>query len=119
MKKLKTAYPDRYDILKQFVKENRDYATEAEDFLWQHLRNNQLGVKFRRQHAIADYIADFFCLKANLIIEVDGGYHNSKEQMEDDEIRTRHLNELGYRVIRFTNEEILLNIDFCLEIIKK
>jgi len=57
----RTASPDRYDLLKELAKKNRQYPTDAERILWYHIRNNQLGVKFNRQHIIGDYIVDFLC----------------------------------------------------------
>ncbi|MDB5158386.1 MAG: scpA 2 [Mucilaginibacter sp.] len=94
-----------WEILKGNAKENRQYPTEAENILWQHLRNNQTGFKIRRQHAIDGYIVDFVCLPKDLVIEIDGGYH--KITTEQDEIRTRILNEEGFKVIRFTNAEVI------------
>jgi len=102
-----TADPMLWDILKENSRQNRKHSTEAEDALWQHLRANKIGHKIRRQHAIDSYIADFICLRKGLIIEVDGGYH--QQIIEQDEIRTRALNDLGFEVIRFSNEEVLSN----------
>jgi len=79
--------------------ELRKEMTPAERKLWLHLRNDQLGVKFRRQHAIGPYIPDFCSPKAKLIIELDGGQH--LEQEEYDQKRTEYLEEQGYKVIRF------------------
>ena len=93
------------------AKENRKNPTEAENILWQALRGDQLEAKFRRQHLIGDYIVDFVCLKKALVIEVDGGYHNDKQQLELDEERTLWLNQKGYKVIRFTNEEVIGHLD--------
>jgi len=93
-----------------FVKENRKYGTEAEVILWKYIRNRQLGVNFRRQHIIGDYIADFVCLSSKLIIELDGKYHQLPDQQISDEVRTRWLESKGFKVIRFTNEEIAGNI---------
>ena len=94
--------------------------TEAESILWNCLRDRRLNnFKFRRQHPIGDFIADFFCLERNLVIEVDGDYHNDIEQAQYDEGRTYELNELKIRVIRFTNQEVLSNIDFVLNEIGK
>ena len=106
----KTASPDRYELLKAFAQENRRNQTVAEYFLWQHLKGNRLGVKFLRQHVIYDYIADFVALDRMLVIEVDGGYHYSPEQLEWDAYRTDDLEKFGFKVIRFTNEEVLNNI---------
>jgi len=78
--------------------------TEAELKLWEHLRNKKLGVKFRRQHVIDFYIPDFVALSIKLIVEVDGKIH-LKQKKEDSE-RTKRLEVLGYKIIRFTNDEI-------------
>jgi very-short-patch-repair endonuclease len=103
-----------------YARQNRKDMTEAEKILWSHLRDRRLnGFKFRRQHPIADFIADFFCLECNLIVEVDGGYHNNKEQQLYDEGRTYELKEYKINVIRFTNEEVLENTLFVLNEIKR
>ena len=95
-----------YKMMKEYAKKNKKYSTEAERALWEALRGNNMGVHFRRQHPIDCYIADFVCLEKMLIVEVDGGYHSERDQQEDDEERTKYLNVLGYRVVRFTNEEV-------------
>ena len=156
----KTASPDRYELLKAFAKENRQFMTEAERALWMRLRGNALGHKFLRQHIIGDYIVDFLCRDAQVVIEVDGGYHKERQflykyphsyflmpnkslptqggmeglnkslpmqggmeglirdQVEEDRIRQDWLESAGYKVIRFTNEQILHNIDYALTVIK-
>ena len=93
--------------------------TESETILWNALRKLQCGYHFRRQHPIGDFIADFICIKKNLVIEVDGEYHNSPEQQQEDLFRTESINNRGYSVIRFTNDEILNNLPEVMEIIKK
>ena len=98
---------DRYDLLKEYAKENRQHMTAAEKALWSLLRRTFYGFKFRRQHPINDFIADFICLEAKLIIEVDGAYHCEAQQQMNDQIRTDILSDMGYKVIRFTNEEVL------------
>lgn len=103
----KTASPDRYELLKAFARENRNHATEAEKVLWSFVKGQVLGPRFLRQHIIKDYIADFVALEAHLVIEVDGGYHATSEQMDWDAYRTEELEKLGFKVIRFKNEEIL------------
>ncbi|MBZ9787243.1 class I tRNA ligase family protein [Psychroflexus sp. CAK57W] len=104
-------------LLLEKAKENRNHPTEAEKALWTQLRGKKLsGYKFRQQHLIGDYIADFVCLSKSLVIEVDGGYHN--ETKEDDEERTEFLNSKGFEVIRFKNEEVIGQIDEVLEQIK-
>jgi leucyl-tRNA synthetase len=100
----KTADPGIYEMLKKFARENRQPLTETEDILWQELRNRKLDIKFRRQHPIGPYIADFISLEKQLIIEVDGEIH--EKQKEYDQSRTELLNQLGYEVIRFTNKEV-------------
>ena len=100
------------------AKRMRKEPTDAEAVLWELLRDKKLGDKFRRQHLIDDFIVDFVCLSKNLVIEVDGGYHNDPTQKEYDQQRTLYLNEKGFRVIRFTNEEVLGNTEAVLTKIK-
>ena len=114
-----TASVDRYDLLKEFAKENRRHMTDAEKDLWNILRQPTQTLKFRRQHPINDYIVDFICLEQRLIIEVDGAYHCEPQQQEDDQIRTDILSNMGYKVIRFTNEEVLSNPKAVLKTIKE
>ena len=114
-----TASPDRYLVLKELAKKHKDFPTEAEKYLWYHLRNKQLGVKFNRQHIIGDYIVDFVCLEKNLVIEVDGDYHYEEEQQTNDLDRTLALSRLGFQIIRFDNQEVLNNIDEVLNKINK
>jgi very-short-patch-repair endonuclease len=98
----------------------RENATEAEEFLWLALRENQLdGLKFRRQHPLSVYIVDFYCHKLKLVIEIDGGYHHTKEQMLLDEERTTTIEFQGLKVIRFTNDEVLLKLPEVLDKIKE
>ena len=111
----KTAAPDRYEILKDFARKNRINPTPAELVLWQHLRDNALGVKFLRQHIIGDYIVDFFSRKEGLVIEVDGAYHAEQCQQEEDALREEWLESMGFHILRFTNEEILNDIDNVLQ----
>lgn len=111
IQKYQTARPSTYALLKELKTENKKNSTQAENVLWECLRNKNLKYKFRRQHVIDIFIADFVCLEKNLIIEVDGGYHNTLEQREADELRTQILNEIGFKVIRFTNEEVINNTE--------
>ncbi|MBM6993083.1 MAG: endonuclease domain-containing protein [Prevotella sp.] len=101
-----TAAPDRYDRLKDFARELRKEMTVAESILWDELRKNPYRLRFRRQHPIFDFIVDFVCMNGMLVVEIDGGYHQESEQMMDDESRTRLLNNMGYTVMRFSNEEV-------------
>ena len=105
--KFKTAHPFNYDLLKENAKENRKHATPAETALWETLRGNNLGEKFRRQHIIGDFIVDFVALNSKLVIEVDGGYHDEPGQKEADKLRTEFLDSVGFKVMRFTNEQVL------------
>ncbi len=100
------------------AKEMRKNPTESEKILWEQLKNKNLDYKFRQQHLIDDYIVDFVCLSKELIIEVDGGYHNVPEQIKLDEERTFVLNKKGFKVVRFTNEEVLGNLEIVLSKIK-
>ena len=117
------ASPDRYGLLKEYSRENRNNMTLGEKALWSSLRHKFLGHHFYRQYIIADYIVDFLCHEGGVIIEVDGGYHSEPRQAEDDELRTQRLEQLGFHVLRFSNEEILENIedveDRILEFIEK
>lgn len=114
-----TASPEIYDLLKQHAKSNRREMTESEEVLWNALRDNIDGYRFRRQHAIGNYIADFVCLPARLVIEVDGGYHISPHQQEKDNIRTDYLEGKGFHVVRFSNEEVNTNIKGVIRIVKE
>jgi very-short-patch-repair endonuclease len=93
----------------------RDASTPAEQKLWSRMRNDQLGVTFRRQHAIGNYIVDFCSPRKKLIIELDGSQH--LEQKEYDEERTKYLKSRGYRVLRFWNNDVMNNIDDILRVI--
>ena len=116
--KFNTASPDRYLLLKDYAQKNKQIPTDAEKVLWEHLRAKQLSVKFNRQHIIGDYIVDFVCIEKKIVIEVDGGYHSEYEQIDKDENRTQRLNDWGFSVIRFKNEEILGDISNVLNKIK-
>ena len=111
---VQTADPTLYSVLKEHAEHNRKNPTEAESVLWNCLRSNNLGVKFRQQHVIGEYIADFLCVEKKLIIEVDGGYHNKPEQQKADSSRSQYFYERGYVEMRFTNEEVLSDIDMVL-----
>ncbi|NKB48270.1 MAG: DUF559 domain-containing protein [Alphaproteobacteria bacterium] len=88
----------------------RRETTVAEAHLWKHLRNRNLaGLKFRRQHPIGRYIADFCCEEEKLVVELDGGQHAG--DADRDEERTRYIEKFGYRVVRYWNSEVLSNID--------
>ncbi|HEY4324797.1 MAG TPA: DUF559 domain-containing protein [Mucilaginibacter sp.] len=112
-----TADPAYYEQLKDYSIANRQNPTEAENVLWQLLRNDQTGYKVRRQHAIDQFIADFVFLQKGLIIELDGHHH--KLNKEADDARTEVLNYFGFTVMRFTNGEVLKNSTRVVEQIKE
>lgn len=98
------------------AKELRKDSTEAERILWKYLRNRRLnGLKFRRQHPLDIFVADFYCHEKRLIIELDGGVHDIPEQKEYDDGRTYILEERGFRILRFSNEEIIYDVNNVLE----
>ncbi|QOD61063.1 DUF559 domain-containing protein [Polaribacter haliotis] len=113
--KYMTARPSVYKLMKELQKDRKKQTTEAEQILWEQLRAKKLENKFRRQHIIDEFIVDFVSISKKLIIEVDGKYHNTKDQKEADELRTQILKELGFKVIRFNNEEVVGNIENVLE----
>ena len=89
----------------------RRNSTNAENLLWKQLRSKKIkGLRFRRQHPIDDFIVDFFCPEAMLVIELDGGIHDSDAQHERDLERTKILNRHGLKVIRFSNEDVEQNM---------
>ncbi len=102
------------------ARENRKQMTLAEIKLWKLLRRkNILGMKFRRQHPLSMFIADFYCHQAKLIIEIDGGYHDDQNQKESDLGRQQALEDMGLLVIRFRNEEIEMDVEGVLDRISK
>jgi len=106
--------------IQEKAKNLRKRETNAEQILWEKLKNKQLfGFKFRRQHPIEYYIVDFYCHKAKLVIEVDGSIHNIPEIKERDEGRTFEIEKYGITILRFTNEDIYNNINFVINEIKK
>lgn len=99
-----------------FARILRKRETAAEDHLWKHLKGRQLkGYKFRRQHPISNFIADFYCHEATLIVELDGNVHEGIESQQSDEGRTYELNRLGLKVIRSRNWEVMIDISKVLE----
>tara|TARA_R110000824_G_scaffold390760_11_gene587800 strand:- start:5538 stop:5882 length:345 start_codon:yes stop_codon:yes gene_type:complete len=96
----------------------RRNLTDAERKLWYALRRDALGVNFRRQHPIGKYIVDFVCLDRKLIIEADGGQH-AEEQAAHDAARTAWLEQQGYDVLRFWNNDILTNIEGVVDVIRE
>ncbi len=103
-------------LLFERARELRNNMTEAERVLWEKLNKGQLDVRFKAQHPIHIFIADFYCHKHKLIIEIDGGIH--KQQVKYDIGRTAELEKLGLRVIRFSNKEVLTLIEKVVDVIK-
>ena len=98
----------------------RRNPTEAEEILWSYLRNNQMeGVKFRRQHPMKRYVADFYAQSLKFVIELDGGYHNECTQKFYDKDREDILIESDINILRFTNEEVIQNINHVLSVIRE
>lgn len=108
-----------YGCLKELARSNRRNPTEAESVLWNMVKGCGLGQKFQRQHVIGCFIADFVCLASHLIIELDGGYHSLPEQRLSDGDRTDWLERQGFRVVRFTNEEVICDTENVLRQIKE
>jgi very-short-patch-repair endonuclease len=104
---------------KELRRKLRNNLTKPEQKLWYYLRNKQLkGVKFRRQCSIGKYIVDFYSFEKKLVIEVDGDSHYEKEANKKEQIRTNFLEQQKIKVIRFTNKEVMKNIEGCIEYLK-
>jgi very-short-patch-repair endonuclease len=116
----RTELPDMFYGAKRTIFQNaydlRKDMTHAEKVLWERLNKSQLGVRFKAQHPIDIFVADFYCHKYKLVIEVDGEIHLS--QIEYDENRTAELERLDLTIVRFTNDEVLNNIEQVIEKIK-
>ena len=104
--------------LKQASRDLRNNMTEAEQLLWSRLRRKQiLGLQFYRQKPILNYIVDFYCPAANLVIECDGSQHFTKEGLEADRIRDKALAQLGLNVLRFDNGQVMGRIEDVVEVV--
>ena len=100
-------------------RELRSHLTRAEALLWSNLKSSNLdGKKFTRQHGIGPYIVDFYCPECRVIVELDGAGHYDVLAQESDELRTNFLQNLGTRVIRFENKEVIENVEMVLETIR-
>lgn len=108
-----------YGLLKSNAKSNRDNPTEAEAAFWQMVQGNALGETCRRQYVLGGYIVDFFFRKSRLIVEIDGDYHLDPKQQQEDAIRQSWLEHQNYRVIRFSNEQILCDTDYVIRTVKQ
>jgi very-short-patch-repair endonuclease len=101
----------------QYAESLRKNMTMAEKIIWERLCKNQHGVRIRRQHPVWKYIADYYCHNLKLIIEIDGGIHLSKENKEYDIGREITLNQFGIEIIRFTNDQVINEIEHVIEVI--
>ena len=109
-RRIRGTTPDIISVARQL----RQTPTPAEQVLWQALKNRQLnGLKFRFQHPVESFVVDFYCPQYRLAIEVDGAVHD--QQLEYDIARTERLNQLGYRVIRFRNQEVMSDLGSVLQ----
>lgn len=106
-----TADPMEYELLRENARSNRKNMTEAESAFWSMVKNNAMGQRCLRQHVIGGYIVDFLFRKSKVIVEIDGGYHFTEEQQKEDSLRDEWLESRGYKVVRFTNEQILLDTE--------
>lgn len=109
---------ERAGVRVQNARALRHHATDAEQLLWRHLRARQLdGCKFRRQHPVGLYIADFACVEKWLVVELDGGQHASESGLGHDTARTRFLQSEGWHVLRFWNHQVLTELPAVLQVI--
>ncbi len=97
----------------------RREAGEAERRLWARLRNHGLGVKFRRQHPIGSYVADFFCHQAGLVVDIDDGQNQREGERAQEALRSRHFEQRGYRVLRLREDAMVKDIEAALRIIRE
>mgnify|MGYP001160646387 FL=1 len=104
-----TANPKSYSLIKEIRDGLKKNPTNAENLLWKSLRNKKTGYKIRRQHVIDNFIADFVCLPKKVVIEIDGKIHQFRKEYDD--MRSSRFEELGYVVIRFTNEDVESDVD--------
>ena len=114
-----TADPTEYGLLKENAKANRKSMTEAESVFWSLVKGSALGQRCLRQHVIGDYIVDFLFCRSKVVVEIDGGYHFTAEQQQDDAQRSEWLERKGYKVIRFTNEQVLFETDQVISVLKE
>ncbi len=112
-------FSQAHPVVFENAKALRKNITEAEKVLWGYLKGGLNGLKFRRQHPIGFYIADFYCHAVKLVIELDGKIHDKPEVKILDEQRESELKKWGYEIIRFTNEELFQNIEKILQTIKQ
>ena len=117
--KWQTADPVEYGLLKTNARNNRKEMTEAEAIFWQYARSCGLGEKCRRQYIIGDFIVDFFFRQSKVVVEIDGEYHFTEEQKDADRTRQHWLETRGYTILRFTNEQIIKEIEYVITTIRE
>ncbi len=115
----RTADGSVYGCLKELARRNRNNPTEAESLLWLMVKGGRLGRNFKRQHVIGSFIVDLVCIETKLVVEIDGGYHSQPDQQASDEERTAWLESQGFKVIRFSNAEVMQNTTKVLRKIKE
>ena len=113
------ADPTEYELLKENARSNRKNMTQAESVFWSLVKGSALGERCIRQHVIGDYIVDFLFRKSKIVVEIDGNYHFTMEQQKDDAKRTEWLESKGYKVIRFTNEQVLCDTDNVINMLRE
>ena len=106
------------DNTKEKRRELKKEMTECEKILWKHIRNDALGVRFRRQYGIGNYIADFYCPSLKLVIELDGSQHFTEEGLEYDKSREEFMKNFVIKTLRFNNNDVMTNIEEVLKGIK-
>ena len=109
--------PARAQLLEEHARRMRFAPTRSEEWLWRRLSGSKTGFAFRRQLVIANHIVDFACPKVRLVVEIDGGYHEGRER--HDASRDRHLEQLGWHVLRITDEQVIGNLDGVVESIAR
>ncbi|HYK45766.1 MAG TPA: homoserine kinase [Parafilimonas sp.] len=100
------------------AEELRNKMTHAEELLWNYLKSNEWNLKFRRQHPLSIYVADFYCHQLRLVIEIDGSIHEKEDVKRNDAERERNLREFGLTILRFKNEQVITKPEYVLQQIK-
>ena len=108
-------FNEAHPLLFELARQLRKNMTHAEIVLWNYLKGGVKGLRFRRQHPVGLYIADFYCHGAKLIVEIDGSIHNLPDVKSNDEQREKNLKDWGYKVMRFTNERVIKEADKVVE----
>ena len=117
MRSIRKKLPESSDIIKQRAKELRKTMTDAENKLQSRLRAKRIDAKFRRQEPIGNYIVDFVCIEKGLIVEIDGSQHYEEKTKKYDSKRDEFLKSLGFSVLRFSNLDVLKDIESVLSVI--